>query len=98
MKRASPGCGSLKSTPSWPSLLAGLLPLGPVSAQAQQTNYRSIGTAPDDSTGSVNTTNSSPIVDGVGTSWLTLNRGRGGGISTCDQAFPTRTTSPHPMG
>ena len=97
MKRASPGCGSLKSTPSWPFLLAVLLLLGPVSAQAQQTNYRSIGTAPDDSTGSVNTTNSSPIVDGVGTSWLTLNRGRGDVISICDQAFPTCTTSTNYM-
>ena len=36
---------------------------------ATPTNYRSIGTAPDDSTGSVNTTNASQVVAGVGTSW-----------------------------
>ena len=57
------------------------------------TNYRSIGTAPNDSTGSVNTTNTSQVVAGVGTSWRTINRGRGDVISICDQAFPTCTTS-----
>ena len=60
---------------------------------ATPTNYRSIGTAPDDSTGSVNTTNASQVVAGVGTSWVTINRGRGDVISICDQAFPTCTTS-----
>src|SRR3990172_1128821 len=43
MKRASPGCGSLKSTPSWPSLLAVLLLLGPVSAQAQMATGSYVG-------------------------------------------------------
>ena len=60
---------------------------------AVPTNYRSIGTAPNDSTGSVNTTNTSQVVAGVGTSWLTINRGRGDVISICDQVFPTCTTS-----
>ncbi len=59
------------------------------------TNYRSIGTAPDYVTGSVSTTNNSPIVDGVGTSWLTSpGRGRCDVISICDQTPPpTCTTS-----
>jgi uncharacterized repeat protein (TIGR01451 family) len=57
------------------------------------TNYRSIGTAAADSTGSVNTTNASQIVAGVGTSWLTINRGRGDVISICDQPLGTCTTS-----
>ena len=57
------------------------------------TNYRSIGTAPDDSTGSVNTTNTSPIVGGVGTSWQTINRGRGDVISICDQPAGSCTSS-----
>ena len=60
---------------------------------AVPTNYRSIGTAPDDSTGSVNTTNASQVVAGVGTSWVTINRGRGDVISICDEVFPTCTTS-----
>ena len=60
---------------------------------AVPTNYRSIGTAPNDSTGSVNTTNTSQVVAGVGTSWQAINRGRGDVISICDQAFPTCTTS-----
>jgi hypothetical protein len=55
--------------------------------------YRSIGTAADDSTGTVSTTNSSTVVDGVGTSWLTINRGPGDVIGICDQAFPTCTSS-----
>ncbi len=60
---------------------------------AVPTNYRSIGTAPNDSTGSVNTINTSQVVTGVGTAWQTINRGRGDVISICDQAFPTCTTS-----
>ena len=58
-----------------------------------QTNYRSIGTAPDDSTGSVNTTSGSTLVGGVGTAWQTINRGRGDVISICDQPFGTCTSS-----
>ncbi len=38
---------------------------------------RSIGTAADTSTGQVNVTNNSKTVDGVGTTWLTANRGMG---------------------
>jgi hypothetical protein len=41
------------------------------------TNYRSIGTAPDDATGTVEATNGSVTVTGSGTSWFTANRGRG---------------------
>jgi hypothetical protein len=41
----------------------------------------------------VNTINTSQVVAGVGSSWLTINRGRGDVISICDQAFPTCTTS-----
>jgi hypothetical protein len=41
------------------------------------TNYRSIGTASDYTTGDVAATNGSPIVVGNGTDWVTANRGRG---------------------
>ena len=58
-----------------------------------QVNYRSVGTAANDSTGSVTTTSGSALVGGVGTAWQTLNRGRGDVVSICDQAFPTCTTS-----
>ena len=60
---------------------------------ATPTNYRSIGTALDSSTGSVNTTSGSQVVAGVGTSWQTINRGRGDVISICDQPLGTCTTS-----
>ncbi len=59
--------------------------------------FRSIGTAADDSTGSVSTTSTSAIVNGVGTSWLTINRGQGDVVSICDQAFPTCTSSTNYM-
>ena len=41
------------------------------------TNYRSIGTAASYGVGTVNVTNLSDSVTGVGTAWLTNNRGRG---------------------
>lgn len=40
-------------------------------------NYRSIGTAPDYTTGTVSAILNSPVVTGLGTSWLSSNRGRG---------------------
>ena len=46
------------------------------------TNYRSIGTAPDYSTGMVTATQGSPVVLGTGgTMWKTENRGRGDAIT-----------------
>ena len=44
---------------------------------APATNYRSIGTAGDYTTGDVAATNGSPVVVGNGTAWVTANRGRG---------------------
>ena len=41
------------------------------------TNYRSIGTAPDYTVGTVNATNGSALVTGTGTAWRTANRGKG---------------------
>ncbi len=41
------------------------------------TNYRSIGTAANYTTGTINATNGSAVVTGTGTSWQTANRGRG---------------------
>ncbi len=46
-------------------------------AAAPTVNYRSIGTAPGYSTGTVSASNGSPTVVGTGTSWLAANRGRG---------------------
>ena len=40
-------------------------------------NYRSIGTAPDYTAGSLSATAGSPLVTGSGTAWVTANRGRG---------------------
>lgn len=45
------------------------------------TNYRSIGTAPNYTTGTIDATAGSAVVDGVGTSWITANRGRGDHIA-----------------
>ena len=41
------------------------------------TIYRSIGTALDYMSGTINTTDSSPVVTGIGTAWRAANRGRG---------------------
>jgi hypothetical protein len=41
----------------------------------------------------VTTTTGSPIVDGVGTAWRAINRGRGDVISICDQPLGTCTSS-----
>jgi len=48
---------------------------------APGTKYRSIGTAADYSAGTVTTTFGSPVVMGVGTAFLTANRGRGDWIN-----------------
>ncbi len=47
-------------------------------------NYRSIGTAPNDTTGTLTATNGSANVTGTGTSWDGNNRGRGDVITICD--------------
>jgi len=49
-----------------------------------QINYRSIGTAANDTTGTLTATNGSPDLVGAGTAWLTNNRGRGDVITICD--------------
>ena len=50
-------------------------------SEAQTIRLRSIGTAPNRTTGggdgTVAATNGSPVVTGTGTSWQTWNRGRG---------------------
>jgi len=40
-------------------------------------NYRSIGTAPDYTAGSVSATTGSPTITGAGVGWLSANRGKG---------------------
>ena len=47
-----------------------------------QTYYRSIGVAPDYTTGTIDTTDGSPVVTGTGTGWQTANRvaGERGGL------------------
>ena len=45
--------------------------------EALNTNYRSIGIAPDYVTGTIDATGGSPVVMGTGTNWQTANRGRG---------------------
>ena len=66
-------------------------------------NYRSIGTAPDYTVGTVNATNGSALVTGTGTAWRTANRGRGdwiiidGGnytISSVDSELQLTLTAP----
>ena len=57
-----------------------------------QTDYRSIGTAANDTTGTLTATNSSVDVTGAGTLWKTKNRGRGDVITICDDV-PTCLTN-----
>ena len=45
--------------------------------QFRTIHYRSIGTASDYSTGTLNATDGSPVLIGTGTAWMTANRGRG---------------------
>lgn len=68
---------------SAPRVIAALVVSGfAAHAAAQTINYRSIGTALDDTTGTVTATSGSPIVTGSGTqTWKTLNRGRGDRIT-----------------
>jgi hypothetical protein len=47
-------------------------------------NYRSIGPAANESTGTLTATNGSPDLSGAGTLWQTRNRGRGDVITICD--------------
>ena len=50
-------------------------------------NHRSIGTAANDTAGSVTATTGSAIVSGAGTSWLAGNRGRGDRITIDAQTY-----------
>ncbi len=57
-----------------------------------QINYRSIGPAANESTGTLTATNGSPDLSGAGTLWRTRNRGRGDVITICDD-FPVCATN-----
>ncbi len=46
-------------------------------ASSTTVKYRSIGGPPDYTTGTIDTTDGSPVVTGPGTGWQTANRGRG---------------------
>ncbi len=57
-----------------------------------QINYRSIGPAAPESTGTLTATNGSADLTGAGTLWRTRNRGRGDVITICDNP-PLCTTN-----
>ncbi len=68
--------------PSSVFVVSALLVAGAVSAEAQTTYYRSIGDAPDYTTGTVTAINGETCVVGsLGVQWKTENRGRGDRIS-----------------
>jgi hypothetical protein len=62
---------------------------GPGLPAGTPVNYRSIGTALDYATGQVTVTTGSALVTGVGTQWVTANRGRGDYIAITGQGTYT---------